>query len=205
LTFDWSTIDFLSYLEISVALSHISELHTLLRKLSHTHTLHELSLLLKNFYLQRNFCAYWLLTLSYILVYFWNAIWLFYQLFIHACSKANVREIFFFLHISLCFLASSVKHPDEHVLASGRPRLCRSLIWQHAVRTSMYHVRTQAFCFLCQTHTTTFFLFYRVVCVFSQTDPKILAFSTHLFSFPGISFDFPYSLMFWIFLEYWNL
>jgi hypothetical protein len=38
-----------------VALSHISELHTLLRKLSHTHALHELSLLLKNFYLQEIF------------------------------------------------------------------------------------------------------------------------------------------------------
>jgi len=33
-----------------------------------------------------------------------------------------------------------------------------------------------------------------VVCVFSRTDPEILAFSAHLFSFPGISFDFPYSL-----------
>jgi len=94
LTFDWSIIDFLSYLENLVALSHISEFYTLLRKLSHTHThaLHELSLLLKNFYLQGNFCTYWLLTLNYILVYFWNAIWLFYQLFIHACSEANVKK-----------------------------------------------------------------------------------------------------------------
>jgi hypothetical protein len=32
------------------------------------------------------------------------------------------------LHISLCFSASSVKRPDEHVLASGRARLYRSLI-----------------------------------------------------------------------------
>jgi hypothetical protein len=45
----------------------------------------------------------------------------------------------------------------------------------------------------------------RVVCVFSQTDPKILVFSAHLFSFPGISFDFPYSIKLWFFLEYWNL
>jgi hypothetical protein len=97
LTFDWSNIDFLSYLENSIALSHISKLHTLLRKLSHTHALHELSLLLKNFYLQGNFCAYWLLTVNYILVYFWNAIWLFYQLFIHVCSEANVRKKNFYI------------------------------------------------------------------------------------------------------------
>jgi hypothetical protein len=155
LTFVWSTIDFLSYLENLVALSHISELHILLRKLSHTHALHELSLLLKNFYLQGNFCAYWLLTLNNILVYFWNVIWLFYQLFIHVCSEANIRN-FFFLHICLCFSASSVKRPDGHLLASEHSRLCRSLIWQHAVWTSIYHVRTRAFCFLCQTHTHYF-------------------------------------------------
>jgi hypothetical protein len=41
-----------------------------------------------------------------------------------------------------------------------------------------------------------------IVCVFSRTDPKILAFSAHLFSFPGITFDFPYSLKLWFFLEY---
>jgi hypothetical protein len=43
------------------------------------------------------------------------------------------------------------------------------------------------------------------VCVFSRTDPEILAFSAHLLSFPCISFDFPYSLELWLFLEYWNL
>jgi hypothetical protein len=31
-----------------------------------------------------------------------------------------------------------------------------------------------------------------------------LAFSAHLFSFPGITFDFPYFLKVWFFLEYWN-
>jgi hypothetical protein len=50
---------------------------------------------LKNSYLQGNFCAYWFLTLNYILVYFWNVIWLFYQLFIHACSEANVKKFLF--------------------------------------------------------------------------------------------------------------
>jgi hypothetical protein len=164
LTFDWSNIDFLSYLENLVALSHISEVHTLLRKLSHTHTLHDFSLVLKNFYLQETFCGYWLLTLNYILVYFWNAIWLFYQLFIHACTDANIRKKKF-LHISLCFSASKVKRPDGHVLASGRARLCWSLIWQHAVRKSMYHFRTRAFCFLCQTHTLLFVCSIMLCCV----------------------------------------
>jgi hypothetical protein len=59
------------------------------------------------------------------------------------------------------------------------------------------------------THTHTHYflpvLSCCVVCVFSQTDPDILAFSVYLFSFPGISFDFPYSLKLWFFLEYCNL
>jgi hypothetical protein len=32
-----------------------------------------------------------------------------------------------------------------------------------------------------------------------------LVFSAHLFSFPSISFDFPYSIKLWFFLEYWTL
>jgi hypothetical protein len=51
------TIDFLSCLENLAALSHISELHTLLRKLSHTHALHELSNLFK-ISICRKICAY---------------------------------------------------------------------------------------------------------------------------------------------------
>jgi hypothetical protein len=85
LTFDWSNIDFLSYLENLVALSHISELHILLWKLLHTH------IAWVKFTIEKClFAGIWS-----ILVYFWNAIWLFYQLFIHVCSEANVREIFF--------------------------------------------------------------------------------------------------------------
>jgi hypothetical protein len=58
------------------------------------------------------------------------------------------------------------------------------------------------------THTHTHFLSVLsccVVCVFSRTDPEILALSAQLFSFPDISFDFPYSFKLWFFLEYWNL
>lgn len=63
------------------------------------------------------------------------------------------------------------------------------------------------FGFLCQTDTLLFFsvLSCCVVCVFSWTDPEILAFSAHLFSSLGISFDFPYSIKLWFFLEYWNV
>jgi hypothetical protein len=75
LTFDWFNIDFLSCLENLGILNHISELNTLLRKPSHAHALLELRFLLKNVFLQGNFCAYWFLTLNYILVYFWNANW----------------------------------------------------------------------------------------------------------------------------------
>jgi len=158
---------------------------------------------LKIFICRKKFCAYWLLTLNYILVYFENAIWLFYELFIHVCSEANVRKKN--LHISLFFSASSVKSSDEHVLASGRAQLCRSLIWQHVVRTSMYHVWTRAFAFSAKHILLLFTCFIMSCCVFfSRISPKILEFSAHLFSFPGISFDFPYSLKLWFFLEYWN-
>jgi hypothetical protein len=93
LTFDWSIINFLSCLENLVALSHISELHTLLRKLSHTHThaLHELSNLFK-ISICRKICTYWILNSH---LYFCSAVWLLYQLIIYACSEANFREKYF--------------------------------------------------------------------------------------------------------------
>jgi len=203
LTFDWSTINFLSYLENPVALSHISELHTFLRRPSHTHTSLELSLLLKNVFLQGNFCAYWLLTLNYILVHFWNAIWVFYQLFIHACSEANVRKKKFYIFLYVFqLLVWSVRtdmflRPDVFVdLLSGSMPSGR--VW-----TTSGH---ELFAFSAKhTHYFLPVLSCYVVCVFPMTDPEILAFSAHLFSFLGIFFDFPYSLKFWFFLEYWNL
>jgi len=51
-----------------------------------------------------------------------------------------------------------------------------------------------------------FVCFIMSCCVFfSRISPEILTFSAHLFSFPSISFDFPYSLKLLFFLEYWNL
>jgi hypothetical protein len=67
LTFDWSNYEFLSYLENLIALNHISEDHTLLRKSSHTHThththaYHELSILSNFFFLYRKIYVHWLL------------------------------------------------------------------------------------------------------------------------------------------------
>jgi len=175
---------------------------------THTHALHELSLLLKIFYLQGNFCAYWLLTLNYILVYFWNAIWLFYQLFIHACFEANVRKkklcifpsVFQLLVWSVrtdMFLCPDVLGSVD-LLSDNMPsgRVCTTSGWE-LFAFSAKHTHTH-------THYFLPVLSCCVVCVFSRTDPKILAFSAHLFSIPGISFDFPYSLKLWFFLEYWN-
>jgi hypothetical protein len=69
-------IKFLSCLENSVTLSHISELHTLLRKSSHTHT----------------HCMNWVIYLKFLFAYFWDVIWLLYQLILHACSEDDFRE-----------------------------------------------------------------------------------------------------------------
>jgi hypothetical protein len=125
LTFDWSIIDFLSCLKKSVALSHISELPTLLRKLSHTHALHELSNLFK-ISICKEVCTSWILNSQLYLCIFWNAIWLCYQLIIHACSVVIFREIY--------FSAWSVRT----VLLLG-PDAC-SLV----VRTGNWHVWTLA-------------------------------------------------------------
>jgi len=106
-----------------------------------------------------------------------------------------------FLHISLCFSASSVKRPD--VLGSI-DLLSNSMPSRRVCTTS----GRKLFAFSTKhTHTHYFLpvLSCCVMCVFSRTNHEILSFSAHLFSFSSISFDFPYSLKFWFFLEYWNL
>jgi hypothetical protein len=100
LTFDWSFIDFLSCLENLVALSHISELHTLLRKFSHTHT-HCMSwVIYLKFLSVGKFVLIEYLTLICIFAYFCNAIWLLYQLIIYVCFEANFREKYFLANFS---------------------------------------------------------------------------------------------------------
>jgi hypothetical protein len=97
---------------------------------------------------------------------------------------------------------------SERTCSCVRTCLALSISYLTACRPDKYVPCPDASFLLSLPNThTTFYLFYHVVlCVFfSRTDPEIFAFSTHLFSFPGISFDFPYSLKLWFFLEYWNL
>jgi hypothetical protein len=135
------------------------------------------------------------------LVYFWNVIWLFYQLFIHVCSEANVRKFLFCIFPSVFLL----------LVWSVRTRSALSISYLTACRPEEYVPRLDAsfFLSLSNTHTHTHYFLHVLSCcvvyVFSRTDLEILAFSAHLFSFPGISFDFSYSLKLWFFLEYWNL
>jgi hypothetical protein len=100
LTFDWSFIDFLSCLENLVAFCHISYIHTFWEKSSHTRT-HCMSWVnYLKFLSAGKFVWIEYLTLIYIFAYFCNAIWLFYQLIIHACSEANFREKYFSANFS---------------------------------------------------------------------------------------------------------
>jgi hypothetical protein len=101
LTFDWSNIDFLSCLENLVALNHISKHHILLRKLSHTHALHELSKLFK-ISICREIYAHWLLDSQLYLCIFLNCYLIVLSIIIHACFEANFRENIF-LKIFLWF------------------------------------------------------------------------------------------------------
>jgi hypothetical protein len=159
LTFDWFNIEFLSCLENLVAWNHISEHHTLLRKLSHKH-MHCMSwVIYLNFLSAGKFVLIEYLTLSYIVAYFWCVIWLFYQLFIHACSEANFRENYFSTNFSL-FSAFQCE-------ASRRMRSCQLLVWQvdhpNALITRPDVILTSSYlslCFLCHLHTTTFLLIY---------------------------------------------
>jgi len=126
LTFDWSFIDFLSCLENSVALSHITELHTLLTNSSYTHALHESSNLCKISIYRELLC--WLNSeLSFIS--------LLSQLIIHACSEANIRGNIF-LQIFLQFLFCNVKHPDNLSLHPNR--------YGSDSRTVRWHIQTRA-------------------------------------------------------------
>jgi len=126
---------------------------------------------LKNFYLQGNFCAYWLLTLNYILVYFWNAIWLFYQLIIHACFEANIRKFLFCIFPSTFQLLVWSVRTDMFLRLDA---LGSVNLLSNSMPSSMYHVRMRAFCFLYQTHTHThtllFFCSIMLCCVCFLSD-----------------------------------
>jgi hypothetical protein len=108
------------------------------------------------------------LTLIYIFAYFCNAIWLFYQLIIHACSEANFWEKYFFCKFFSSFRFSmwSVQmdlllHPDEPSLA-----ICWSSSWSDTSGQDLYRFKTDVFFFFA-IHTSMHFLIYHgMLCVF---------------------------------------
>jgi hypothetical protein len=180
LTFDLSNIDFLSYLENPVALSHISELHILLWKLSHTH------IAWVKFTIEKCLSA----GIWSILVYFWNAIWLFYQLFIDVCSEANVREIFFCIFPSVFQLLVWSVRTDMFLLPDtfGSIDLLSDSMLSGWVCTTF---ERELFAF--SAKHTTFLLFYHVMlCVFSLGLIPRFWHSLHIFSHSQV---FPLSFL----------
>jgi len=152
-----------------------------LRKLSHTHALHKLSLLLKNFYLQGNFCAYWLLTLNYILIYFWSAIWLLYLLFIHACSEANVRKFLFCIFPSAFQLLVWSVRTDMFLCPDALGSI--DLLFDNMPSGRICTMFGRELFAFSAKHTHYFFLFYHVVlCVFSLGLIRRFWYSLHIFS-----------------------
>jgi hypothetical protein len=74
-------------------------LHTHTHTYTHTHCMSWVIYL--KFLSAGKFMLIEYLTLIYIFAYFCNAIWLFYQLIIHACSEANFWEKYFSANFSL--------------------------------------------------------------------------------------------------------
>jgi hypothetical protein len=103
LTFDWSNCKIL-FLENLVALNLISEDHTLLRKSSQTHALHELSWLLKYLY-QREIYAYWILnSFPYASVFLTSYLTVFTSLDTCVCSfLVEDQTLFYSLVFVLIF------------------------------------------------------------------------------------------------------
>jgi hypothetical protein len=97
-----------------------------------------------------------------------------------------------FLHISLCFSASSVKHPDGHVLASERISYlttCRLDEYVPRPNTSLF--------FLCQTHSTLCLFYHIVLCAFSLGFLPRYRYSLQIFSHSQV-----FSLTFLILLSF---
>jgi hypothetical protein len=135
------------------------------------------------------------LTLIYIFAYFCNAIWLFYQLIIHACSEANFRKKYFSANFSpasdfqceasgwtysyvqtravLPYADLEVAHPDR--ISIGLRLASLSLPY---------------------THLCIFIDLSCHVVFFSWISPEILAFFAHLFSSHDLQCVFRYSFKF---------
>jgi hypothetical protein len=122
-----------------------------------------------------------LLTLNCVLVYFWNAIWLFYQLFIHVCSEANVRKkISAYFPPFFSFYCEASKRTCSCVWTCS----ALSISYLTACRPDKYVPRSDvSFLFFLPNTHTTFCLFYNVMlCVFSLGLIPRFWHSLHIFS-----------------------
>jgi hypothetical protein len=143
------------------------------------------------------------LILNYIFAYFLIVIWLSYQLFTYACSKANFRKekknsckfsfVFFFqceTSRRTCSLVRTCAALSINDLA-----VCCPDKWVTLLNASPLLSQPAAH------HYFFFNLSCHVVCVFSLFSPEIFAFSAHLFSFNCFLFGFLYSFSLLYFLE----
>jgi hypothetical protein len=96
----------------------------------HTHALLEFSCLFQFSMIKKIICAIWNLKLSFLSLFsFWDALWLCYQLIIHACSDTDLRKIHLckiFLSFFLCF---SVERPDGLYWCPDRLVVRTALSW----------------------------------------------------------------------------
>jgi hypothetical protein len=143
LTFDWSFIDFLSSRKSSCFLSYQLNSYLLEKVFTHTHT-HCMSwVIYLKFLSAGKFVLIEYLTLIYIFAYFCNAIWLFYQLIIHACSEANFREKYFSAHFSP--VSDFQCEASERTYSYVQTRVVLPYAdLAVAIRTGKWHVRTES-------------------------------------------------------------
>jgi hypothetical protein len=121
LTFGWSFINFLSCLENLVVFFVISMNFIPYWESLHTHTHYMSWVIYLKFLSAGKFMLIEYLTFIYIFAYFCNAIWLLYQLTIHACSEANFWEKY---------------------LSAYFPQVSDFQVW--SIRTDLFFVRTSA-------------------------------------------------------------
>jgi hypothetical protein len=149
------------------------------------------------------------LTFNYIFAYVWIAIWLSYQLFIHACSEANFRKRYFFCKFFLYFHLPVWNVRTDLLLSSNA---CGSIdLWFGSLSSgwvcTLFGRKLFAFfAFRIELHVFFYSFLFLSCCVFlSQISPEILAFSAYLFSFHNILRVFLCFFKFLCFLEYWNI
>jgi hypothetical protein len=107
---------------------------------THTHALHELSCLFEFYMIRKIICAIWNLNSHLYLCFIFYALWLSYQLIIHACSDTDLRkfDLCKFSSVFLVFQCGAsglstltskrIGGPDGTLLESGRG-------WSPHVRT----------------------------------------------------------------------